>query len=398
MGKFTFAVWKTVFFFAMALVVVAGPVDVAAMQGEPIVDLRLRFENVDDAVFARDAEASTLRARLGYRWQFDSGWQVQLAGEHVQPLFGERYNSTANGKTQYPVVLDPKSTQLSRAYVAYAGDRFSASAGRQLVQLDNQRFFGNSGWRQNEQTFDALAVEYRLGTARLGYTWLDRVNRIYGHDHPNETQRAWDLNGHLLTARQGTVLGTFGAYAYLVENRTVAGYSTRTTGARWTGAQELGPGTFSWTLDYARQRDWRNNPLHVKADYHLLEPSFTWSGIIFKAGWEVLGGDGQYGFATPYATLHAFNGWADRFGSTPPRGLDDRYVGASGKLGKGSWAIVQHDYRADYGGVDYGREFDASFAYPLQQGLTGLVKLADYHSRGFGSSARKFWLSLDYSF
>lgn len=398
MSKLTFPICKAWLFLAMALAMVAAPVQATNTQGGPILDLRLRQERVDDAAFARDANAVTLRARLGYRWLFGSGWQVQLAGEHVQPLFGERYNSTANGEVHYPVVLDPKSTQLSRAFVAYSGEQMIASVGRQLVQLDNQRFFGNSGWRQNEQTFDALALEYRLGTTRLGYIWLDRVNRIHGHDHPNPALRAWDLNGHLITARRDTVLGTLGGYAYLVENRTVAVHSTYTTGLRWTGDQQLGAGILGWSVEYARQRDWRNNPLQINASYHLLEPTWAWRGLLVKAGWEVLGGDGQHAFATPYATLHAFNGWADRFGATPADGLDDRYVGISGKLGKGGWLVVQHDYRADRGGASYGREVDVSFAYPLHDGLTGLVKVADYHSRGFGSSTRKLWLSLDYSF
>jgi hypothetical protein len=44
-------------------------------------------------------------------------------------------------------------------------------------------------------------------------------------------------------------------------------------------------------------------------------------------GYESLGSDnGLYGLQTPYATKHAFNGWADQFLVTPKDGLVDQYV------------------------------------------------------------------------
>jgi hypothetical protein len=35
--------------------------------------------------------------------------------------------------------------------------------------------------------------------------------------------------------------------------------------------------------------------------------------------------------------------------------------------------------------------------FPLQGKLSGLVKLADYRSQGFGSDVRKLWLQLEWS-
>jgi len=123
-----------------------------------------------------------------------------------------------------------------------------------------------------------------------------------------------------------------------------------------------------------------------------------------KLGWERLGGDGAAASQTPLATLHAFKGWADKFTSTPPQGLEDRYALAVGKLGSGrlqdklTWTLAWHEYRAALGGADYGREFNASLGFPLPGGLTGLVKLADYRSDGVARDTLKAWLQVEWSY
>jgi hypothetical protein len=367
----------------------------------PMLDLRYRTEVVDDAAFARDAVADTLRLRLGFRWVLAPGWQLYADGEHVEPLFGEHYNSTANGRTQYPVVADPGSTEINQAWIGYAGPTLGATLGRQRLLLDNQRFFGNSGWRQNEQTFDAFTSRYAFGGGgpTVRYAFLDRVLRVNGHDNPDPLLRAWDLRGHLLNIAQAVPAGQLTGYGYWVANEDIATLSTRTLGARWTGRQAFEPLAVGWAVELAQQSDWSNNPVHQAARYRLVEPMLEWKGVVFKAGWEVLGGDGRYGFQTPYATLHAFNGWADRFTTTPKDGLDDRYLGASGSFGHGfSWAGTWHDFRADRGGRAYGSELDASLGYAFDAHWNALVKLADYRSDGFASDERKLWASIEYHY
>lgn len=371
-----------------------------AVQSKPIVELRYRYEGVGDDAFARDADANTVRLRLGYRWAFAPGWRLVASGDRVQALAGARYNSTANGKAQYPTVADPQSSEIHEAYVGYADDGLDAALGRQIVAWDNQRFFGNSGWRQNEQTFDALSLRHAFGDGGpvLRYAYLDRVQRVNGNDNPNPLLRAWDLNGNLLNLTQTTALGNFIGYAYLVENDSIATASTKTLGARWTGSRTSGDLKFGWTLEYARQSDYADNPLSQSADYRLIEPALGWRGITFKIGDEVMGGNGRYGFATPFATLHAFDGWADRFTTTPVDGIDDRYLGANGNIGKAAWTLTWHDFHADRGGRAYGSESDAMLTYPLTAHLNGLLKFADYRADGFGTDETKVWASVEYKF
>ena len=58
------------------------------------------------------------------------------------------------------MVADPKGTELNQGYVQYKGiDNVGLKLGRQRINLDNQRFIGGVGWRQQEQTFDAFRAE-----------------------------------------------------------------------------------------------------------------------------------------------------------------------------------------------------------------------------------------------
>jgi hypothetical protein len=77
----------------------------AARESKPIIDLRLRSEGVDQEGMAEDAEAVTLRARLGL--ETGKAWNTAFLaeGDLLWPL-ESRYNSTVNGKTGYPVVAD----------------------------------------------------------------------------------------------------------------------------------------------------------------------------------------------------------------------------------------------------------------------------------------------------
>ncbi len=364
-------------------------------------DLRLRHEQVDDAGFGRDAAATTARLRAGLRLAPAAGWTVLLEGEGVAGA--GNYNSGANGKTAFPTVLDPTGAELNQAWVGWKGAQGGITVGRQRVALDNQRWVGAVGWRQNEQTFDALGAQWKprvdLG---VQYYWLDRVHRVAGDKAINRLARERGLDSHLLNIAWKHGAQQLVGYAYLNDDRDVASASTATYGLRWTGAAGQGGQGFGWTAEYARQTDHARNPADFGLDYWLLEPSWTQGRTTLRAGWERLGGNGAVAVQSPLATLHAFNGWDDQFGTTPAKGLEDRYLSAGGKFGRGrldgklAWALAWHDYRADIGGLRYGSEWNASLGFPLPGGLSGLVKLADYRADGFSRDNRKLWLQVEW--
>ncbi|HEX5688720.1 MAG TPA: hypothetical protein VFX76_01905, partial [Roseiflexaceae bacterium] len=72
----------------------------------PIADIRLRYEAVEQVPQVADADAVTLRSRLGVETAKVWGTTLLAEGEFVWPLL-DHYNSTVNGHTRYPVVADP---------------------------------------------------------------------------------------------------------------------------------------------------------------------------------------------------------------------------------------------------------------------------------------------------
>lgn len=364
-------------------------------------DLRLRHEQVDDPVFAADADATTLRLRTGLRFSTHRGWNGLLETEGIAA--SGTYNNGANGRSTRPQVIDPPGIELNQLWLGWKGTRANIALGRQRLLFDNQRWVGNSGWRQNEQTFDALAVEFAPREAfSLRYAFLDRVHRVNGDEARDLLARKRALSTHLLNAAWKHGRQQLAGYAYLHRDRDVAIASTATIGVRWNGSHPLSSGNLAWTLEAARQRDQANNPLEFSHAYWLAEPAITWHGITTRAGWEHLGGNGVHALQTPLATLHAFNGWADKFLVTPASGLDDRYIGLGGNVGReraGSrpaWQVAWHDYRADRGGLRYGSEWNASLTVPLAKGLGATFKLADYRASAFARDTRKLWLQVEY--
>lgn len=364
------------------------------------LDGRYRYETVDQDGFARDADASTLRLRLGLEAAFDCAWSAFLEFEDVRAIGPDDYNSTANGKIQYPVVADPEDTELNRAWLRW---RPAAAAdlklGRQRIILDNARFVGNVGFRQNEQTFDALRFDYALTDAwSLSAIHVDQVNRIFGDSHPNPLLAETDVNAQIFNLAWATDRMKLVGYAYLLENEDVGTASTETYGLRWTAKQPLeGERALRGALELATQKPYEDGAPVNEADYLHASAGFQWPGLGVDVGHEALEGNGSYGFSTPLATLHAFNGWADVFLATPPDGLEDTYGKLSGNLGKMGWQAVYHEFGAETGGSDYGSELDLALTYPLPWGLGGKLEYADYDADAFAVDTRKIWLTLSRS-
>ncbi len=124
-----------------------------------------------------------------------------------------------------------------------------------------------------------------------------------------------------------------------------------------------------------------------------------------KAGYEELGGDGSYGFSTPLATLHAFQGWTDRFLSTPPEGIRDLFFTLSIPLTAGKLESVYHRFSSDHGDFDYGTEIGVSAQKTYFETYTFGVKYATYkansHPKNTGPpslNAEKLWFTAQVKF
>jgi len=396
----------------------------AIMQGKPLVDVRLRYEQVEDDAVANTGKAGTVRARLGYETGAWNKLTALFEFDVVRGIGSENYNSTRNGKATYGLVADPDVTELNRLQLTYAGPfDTKAIVGRQRIILGNARFIGNVGWRQHEQTFDALTlINTALPDTVLTYSYVNRVNRIFGGDTPvpnpatgAPTVGHYDSDSHLINAvYAGLPNFKLEGYAYLLDleqsgtpaaGTPAARASTATYGLRADANFKLTDDlTTAFAGQYARQRDYADNPLSIGLDYWLAEASLGFAGATLGAGYELLEGDGTVGFSTPLATLHAFNGWADKFLTTPANGLDDRYVRAGYTteavplFQKATAAVFYHRFKTERTGVDLGSEWDASLDLVLDANVSFNAKYATYRGTGAPGFLDKdvFWLSATY--
>jgi hypothetical protein len=372
----------------------------------PYADIRYRLELVDQDGLPEDATASTVRVRAGVKLGEWSGLSALVEGEAIARLGPADYNDTVNGRTQFPVVADPTDVLLNQAYVRWRPDAaFEATVGRQAVNLDNQRWIGSVGWRHNDQTLDAarLAVRPARGvTVDYFHAW--RVDRVFGPDSPQGVWRDNDIHG-LRAGYDLADIGTVSAYGYWLDIPSAPAASSRTFGVRMAGARSVGKDSkLLLAAEYARQSDHAANPADFGLDYVLIEPGFSASGLTIKAGFERLEGNGTTALQTPLATLHAFNGWADKFLSTPANGLRDLYADAAYKFGEGSafrgltLRIAYHDFASTRGNLSYGNEWDALFAYPLSKRIGLLAKFASYDAKDLATDTRKVWFQVEAKF
>lgn len=369
----------------------------ALVDGTAHLDGRYRYETVDQNGLPETAQATTLRLRFGYTTGDYLGWKGMLEYEDVRAFPLDDYNSTKNGLTDYPVVADPEDTELNRAWVQYAwGDSGHARFGRQRIKLDNDRFVGNVGFRQNEQTFTGLTVNTAIGdNADLFYGHIEQVNRIFGAHHPNDALARTMITGELLNGQYDFGPLAVTGYGYLLEFDDAPQNSNQTLGLRL--ASNTGKNGPIYQAEFATQSDYRDGAAFIDADYMHGRVGWALSGHRFFAGYELLGGDGTYAFQTPLATLHAFNGWADKFLTTPATGLEDVYAGWSGSFGKWGVSARYHEFASDTGGLEYGSEVDLAVSRALGSRMNVKLELADYDAEQFATDTTKIWLSLGIS-
>jgi Alginate export len=378
-------------------------------QGKIARDFRLRYEHVDDAAFTQNADAFTLRSRAGFRTAAMSNWSAYAEIESVYAL-REDYNSTANRRTQFPIIADPEGTEFNQVYLAYGFNTSTqAILGRQRINYDNQRFFGSVNFRQNEQTFDALTFNHAQNGYAIKLAYLDEAHRIFGNSNPNQLLRQLDLSAILVNASHqfqpsaGPAFAgnTLSAYSYFVENESQPLSSSKTLGLRYAAGMPFGERKrFFYNLEYAKQSDYQGGSALIDADYSLAELGLSFDGgrYTFKAAQETLGGDGRNAFQTPFATLHAFNGWADRFLITPNIGLRDRYLDAAAKFGPGILSANFHRFDSDIAQSKLGSEIGVQYFYQFDDRINVTLKGANYRADSFSKDVVKTWFFVDYKY
>ena len=395
----------------------------ALQDAKPIVDMRMRVESVDQEPFVAESEVTTLRARLGFETGKVSGTSLLVEAEGVWPVEGDyRPDNAVPTHLGHPVVADPEGYEINRLQLT--NTRLPDTAvvlGRQRIVLDDQRFVGNSGWRQNEQTFDGLRVINKsVPKLTIDVSYLSQVNRIFGPESPQGRYEGDTFLGNL---GYQLPLGKLTGFAYLLDFDPIvfrglsaaqgAGVNpvrsaSATYGLRFAGERAVNQAfKLNYALSYAHQDDHGRNPLDFSLDYRLLEVAATFRQFTLGLGQELMEGNGVMGFNTPLGTLHKFQGWADKFLTTPVNGMDDRYVnlGYQAKsvasfdtLGV---AVTYHRYENERISTDLGEEVNLQVQAKWQR-FNFMLKYAVYSAEQAATPVMfrdtdKYWAQVEFA-
>ncbi|MBI2260744.1 MAG: hypothetical protein HYU62_03670 [Caulobacterales bacterium] len=367
-----------------------------------LFETRLRSETVDQQGFLDRAHALTLRTRLGWRSPTARGLQLLIEGEGVTVL-DDRYSAPVDPVPGRPAVADGETLELNRAQVRWTGlPKTEVTLGRQRLVVGNSRFVGNVGWRQNEQTFDAIRLATTaLKPVTLTYVFADRVQRPLGHEHP---QGVWRGDIHLLQAEADTAVGRLSGFGLTIDLDNAPAQSSTTVGVRLAGSRPMtGDLSATWAGEYAAQSDNGSNPADYSLDFQAAAIGVQTPRWSAGLGYERFDGDGVSGFQTPLGTGHGFLGWSDVITTTPAFGVRDLFARGQVSvpmLGRTARLTAEaHAFHDADGAFALGRELDLSAVLPIDRRWSVELKAAHFEGEhpAFGD-ADKGWLILEYRY
>ncbi|WP_434405523.1 hypothetical protein [Sphingobium sp. DN12] len=392
-----------------AALAVAGPACAQQIDLKPVAEARLRYEHVDQDGLAQQADALTVRARAGLTAS-SGALSATLVGQGTLAVIDRYFDGFDKAATK-PLVADPQNVALYIAQLQYRTKALILTGGRQKIVLDDERFVGNVAFRDNGQTFDAVRAELTPAKGlKLDVSYAWSVRTIWGLQGKGARQQAVSGNNILANLSYATPLGTLSGFAYLVDQdeAAVQGYrlSSQTYGVRLVGSQPLSKfAKLAYQLSYARQSDYHRNPNDYAADYWLADATLDLHGWKLNAGYEVLGashGAALTSFQTPLGTNFKFQGWADKFLTTPANGMRDLYVGTGygwkqvGPLSGVALAATWHRFESDRLDQHYGNEWDLIASAKLRRTALS-VRYAHYDARAMATDTDKLWLQADWS-
>ncbi|NWK95423.1 hypothetical protein DM806_07030 [Sphingobium lactosutens] len=397
-------------FASAAALAVAGPACAQQISLKPVAEARLRYEQAEqDGLAEEKSHALTVRARAGVTAS-SGALSATVVGQGTLAIVDDYYDGV-NGAATRPIVADPENIALYIAQLQYHTKALTLAGGRQKIALDDERFVGNVAFRDNAQTFDAVRAELTPAKGLkldVAYAWS--VRTIWGFQGKGVRQQAVSGDNILANLSYTTPVGTLTGFAYLVDQDEVAvqafRQSSQTYGARLAGVQPLSKAVkIGYQLSYARQSDYHRNPNNYSADYWLADATLDVKGWKLNAGYEVLGASNGLpftSFQTPLGTNFKFQGWADKFLTTPANGIRDLYVGGGygwkqmGPLSGVSLQAVWHRFDSDRLDQHYGDEWNLIASAKVKKTALS-VRYARYEAKAMATDTQKLWVQADWS-
>ena len=446
--------------------------------GKNLTSFRLRYEHVSQDGLQppttvgttvnptankdlKDADGVTLRSLVG--WQTAPFHNLSFAAQVINvSKFEDNFNDSTNntlinsvsnqpGKVQYAKIVDPDNTDINQLFVDWTGIKNTRiRAGRQQINLDNVRFIGDIGFRQVMQVFDGISVLNKsIPDTETFLAHIERVKQIntelrsdgaleianlkyrispteslvgYGYFSGFEDLgfgRAWFGNA---PAKAGLSVGKNGS---INQN---ADQGNKILGVRLDGVHVFNPDWKGlYTAEYAKQTDYNGGDSRIDAHYYKLGGGAAYGNFALRVDQELLSSnDSEYAFQTPFGTNHLFQGWVDKFLTTPLEGIQDSFVTATYKYGDFTFFADYHLIDSDNGfhtvgggsstsGDRYGREWNVAATYNYDKNIMAKVEYGKFTegdhyallantannvagNRGRFRDTEKLWLTMMYSF
>ncbi len=377
--------------------------------GKLLLNIRPRYEFVDQDGRTEDAKAFTVRSLLGWETKPWHSLSVTAQAIDVTRIGSKHYNDDATpavaNASSFPLVADPRDADINQLFLDYTGlPSTRIRLGRQSIKIDNVRFIGNVEFRQVMQVFNGVLVENKsLPNLEFLLGHMERIKAITAKQREAKVEI-------LHAAYKWSPADSVIAYGYLQDDPRLAGGAANVTdlsnqiwGVRFDGAHPFNDKlAILYTAEYAKQSDYADGDDKIDADYMHVGIGPRWGDWYVRLDYEKLASnDAQYAFQTPLGTNHLFQGWADQFLTTPKEGLRDTFLMAGGKLAKAQLLAEYHRFKSDVRGIDFGNEIDFSVAYPFLKQLTGKLEYAQYNAGDAVGNKRdttKIWLTLIFNY
>ncbi len=378
----------------------------AVRNGNLLLQLRPRYTYIDEDAKPKYTDVATVRALLGWRTAPFHDFRLTAQGIHTDYAGEKRFNDdpTKAASSPYPLLPDPRNTDINQLHVEYTGlPATRIRAGKQIIKLDNDRFISDNDFRQTPQVFNGVTVvNNSLSQTEFYLGHIVRIRNARGA----QARMRLEILHVAYNPAPNHQLGAYGYFHDQPVNGAATGFkdsSYQVLGLRADGAFGVGHSAkLLYTAEYAKQDDYAGGDRRINADYLRVGGGLWWSKFGFRMDYEVKGSnDGVYGFQTPLTDRYAFNGTALQFTTTPKQGLRDTWLTTRGEVAKFDLFAEYHQFRAEEGGFNFGREIDLSVAYPLRSDLIVKLQHANYRPGDSIQGKRdveKSWLTLTYNY
>lgn len=407
-----------------------NPLLEALKNGKSLSSLRLRYEHVNQEGLT-NANALTLRTLLG--WQTAPVQGISLAAQLIDvsklqdhfndgtPHSGPIYAySNEPGQAAFAKIVDPSYTGVNQLYVNISAiPNTSIKFGRQQTNLDNVRFIGDIAFRQVMQVFDGVSVLNKsLPDTEVYLAHFEALRQINTKRRSDGALDIANVKYRFSHTESITAYGYYSGFDDLGFGRAwlgsdAADQSNRILGARLDGAHRLNElWKLLYTAEFADQKDYAGGDSRINAHYYKLGGGAGYGNFSLRADQELLSSnDSQYAFQSPFGTNHLFQGWVDKFLTTPKQGIRDTFITATYQYGNLGLFADYHWIHADERfaqsgsgfGDTYGTEWNAAASYQYSKQIAakleyGRFSEADAYAAGRIKDTEKVWLTASYSF